>query len=209
MTQTKPIIENGIIAGNLYDKHGSNNIIVKYLMNAFHTSLDKLVAKADISTIHEIGCGEGILSIGWAKQNIQVQASDFSQQVINIAEKNARESKVDIEFKTASIYDLKPGIDDAELIVCCEVLEHLDRPKEGMKILTELAKPYLLVSVPHEPLWSCLNMLRGKYISRLGNTPGHIQKWSKRSFLKFLSSYVDVIEVLTPTPWIMVLCRAK
>ena len=39
---------------------------------------------------------------------------------------------------------------------------------------------HLLVSVPREPLWRALNMLRGAYWRALGNTPGHLNHWSKR-----------------------------
>ena len=52
-------------------------------------------------------------------------------------------------------------------------------------------------------------MARGKYISSLGNTPGHIQHWSKRSFLNMLNKYVDIVEVLTPLPWTIALCHAR
>ena len=39
----------------------------------------------------------------------------------------------------------------------------------------------LLVSVPREPLWRGLNMARGAYMRDLGNTPGHVNHWSKRA----------------------------
>ncbi len=209
MKDDEIIIEDGIIAGNLYDKHGSQNIVVKYLMDGFHRCLDGLVQQTNALDIHEVGCGEGHLSIGLAQRGKHVRGSDFSSQVIDVARQNAIDSQVDIDFKTASIYDLKPGDDRAELVVCCEVLEHLEEPTKGLEVLSSLAAPYLLVSVPREPLWSCLNMMRGKYLGQLGNTPGHVQKWSKGSFVKFLSAYVDVVQVLNPTPWTMVLCRVR
>ena len=39
---------------------------------------------------------------------------------------------------------------------------------------------HLLVSVPREPLWRALNVARGAYLRELGNTPGHVNHWSKR-----------------------------
>lgn len=202
------IIEDGIIVGNLYDKYGSANPVVKYMMKRFHNCLDALISKTGVTEIHEVGCGEGNLSIALAKQNKKVVASDFSGKIIEIASENARRAKVDIKFKIASIYDLTPN-DSAKLILCSEVLEHLHKPNNAMAILEQLADPFLIVSVPREPLWRILNLVRFKYISELGNTPGHVQHWSKNSLLKLLSSYFDIIDVLTPTPWIMVLCRSK
>lgn len=202
------IIENDIIAGNLYDKYGSANPVVKYMMKGFHDCLDTLISKTGVTEMHEVGCGEGNLSIALAKQNKKVVASDFSEKIIEIASENARRAEVDIKFKIASIYNLTPS-DSAKLILCSEVLEHLHNPNEAMAILERLADPFLIVSVPREPLWRILNLIRFKYISQLGNTPGHVQHWSKNSLLKLLSSYFDVMDVLTPTPWIMVLCRLK
>ena len=209
MKENTTIIENSTIAGNLYDKYGSKNPIVKYLMKRFLYSFEELVVSTRATKIHEVGCGEGNLSIKLAKENKTVCASDLSKQIISIARENAVNLHVNINFKVAGIYDLTPENDSAELIVCCEVLEHLEDPQRALTILSRLAKPYLIVSVPREPLWRILNLARGKYISVFGNTPGHIQHWSKTSFMKLLSSYYDIIRVLTPTPWIMVLCRPK
>jgi hypothetical protein len=52
-------------------------------------------------------------------------------------------------------------------------------------------------------------MARGSYIGDLGNTPGHINHWSKRGFLQLLREYVDICEVRSPLPWTLVLCRRK
>ena len=46
---------------------------------------------------------------------------------------------------------------------------------------------WLLVSVPREPLWRGLNLARGSYLRELGNTPGHLNHWSKRRFASLLA----------------------
>ena len=205
----KPIIEDGIIAGNLYDKCGTKNPLARCLLKGFHRSLDTLIGETGAEEIHEVGCGEGHLCIPWARQNKKVRASDFSRQVIEKARDNALRSGVDISFKATSIYDLAPEHDAAELIVCCEVLEHLEKPEQALDILTQLAAPYLIVTVPREPLWRILNVLRGKYVARAGNTPGHIQWWSKDQFLELLSARLEIIRVKCPIPWTMALCRTS
>ncbi|MDI6728691.1 MAG: class I SAM-dependent methyltransferase [Thermodesulfovibrionales bacterium] len=202
------MIKNEVVAGNLFDKYGSRNPIVQFMMKNFISSFKALVSVTGAREIHEIGCGEGHLSIILAEQKKKVRASDFSKQVILKARENAVKNNVDIEFKISSIYDLTPEKDAAELIVCCECLEHLENPEKALNILSGLANPYLIISVPREPLWRLLNMVRFKYVSRLGNTPGHIQHWSKRSFLKLLSPYFVIVETRTPMPWSMALCRS-
>lgn len=193
----------------MYDKYGTKNPVAKYLMNGFIDSLKRLVSTTSAKKIHEVGCGEGQLSIILAQQNKVCCASDVSRPLLNKAEENTKKSGVNIQFKHASIYDLTPEIDGAELIVCCQVLEHIDNPHKALRILAQLANPYIIVSAPREPLWSILNMTRGAYLKNFGNTPDHCQRWSKKEFLKFLNSRLDILQVLSPIPWTIALCRSK
>jgi len=203
------IMKNKLIAGNIYDKYDTSNFIAKHLMNNFLKSLNILVGMSNATDIYEIGCGEGNLSIKLARQDRLVRASDVSPEIISLARANAESKKLDIKFTIANIYDLKPGPDSAELVICCEVLEHLQYPEKALKILSQLANNYALLSVPREPLWRLLNIIGGRYIKRLGNTPGHVQHWSKRRFLELLEPYFNVVKIVTPLPWLMVLCKSK
>jgi len=76
-------------------------------------------------------------------------------------------------------------------------------------VLAGLATPWAIVSVPREPLWRALNLARLKYVGALGNTAGHLNHWSRRSFVDFLERRFDVVEVRSPIPWTMALCRAR
>ncbi len=202
--------EGGMVVGNIYDKYGSRNPIVRWIMKGFADTLTIMVAKASPQTIHEIGCGEGYWVLNWIRQGIKARGSDFSKAVISLACENAQSHGVSPAVFTAkSIYDLEPGHDSADLIVCCEVLEHLENPHAGLAALQSIAKDYLILSVPHEPLWCFLNLARGKYLNSLGNTPGHIQHWSTGTFTDLANQYFNVVEVKTPLPWSILLCRTK
>ena len=101
-----------------------------------------------------------------------------------------------------SIYDLAPGcLADHDLTVCCEVLEHLEDPLEGLEALYRSRAPSLIVSVPREPLWRVMNMVRLRYWGALGNTPGHLNHWSARRFVDFAARRFHVEEVRQPLPW--------
>jgi hypothetical protein len=73
--------------------------------------------------------------------------------------------------------------------------------------MARVASRHLLVSVPREPLWRGLNMARGAYLKDLGNTPGHLNHWSKRAFVSLLSKHGTVVEARSPFPWTMLLVR--
>ena len=70
-----------------------------------------------------------------------------------------------------------------------------------------MARSHLLVSVPHEPLWRLLNMARGAYLREFGNTPGHVNHFTKRGFVRLLSRHGEVLEARSPFPWTMLLVR--
>jgi len=200
--------EGGVVIGNTYDKYGSRNPIVKWMMRRFDAALTELIEKTDPETIHEIGCGEGYWVLRWNAQGLKARGSDFSRDVIEIARENASHFGLPTSiFDSRSIYDLAADQDDADLVVCCEVLEHLENPDAGLRALQRVTRRRLIVSVPQEPLWCALNLARGKYIDQWGNTPGHIQHWSKRDFVRLVSKYFDVIEIKSPLPWTMLLCR--
>lgn len=202
--------EDGIVVGNTYDKYGSRNPIVRRIMQGFDDSLSGLIRKAAPTTIHEVGCGEGYWVLRWNQEGMAARGCDFSSQVIEIACDNAKERGLpDTLFQAKSIYDLDATHDKADLIVCCEVLEHLEFPERGLEALQRVVEKHLIVSVPREPIWCALNLVRGKYLAAWGNTPGHIQHWSRTSFIKMVSKYFEVIEIKNPLPWTMLLCRPR
>ncbi len=202
------LAENGVVIGNNFDKYGSSNPIVRWMMNGFEVTLSELVAKASPESIHEIGCGEGYWVLRWNQQGLSARGCDFSKNVVEIARENAiSQGLAPTLFESRSIYDLDPVQDSADLVVCCEVLEHLENPEAGLQAMQRVTRQHLIISVPQEPLWCGLNLMRGKYIPRWGNTPGHIQHWSRHGFVDLVSKYFEIIETKSPLPWTMLLCR--
>jgi 2-polyprenyl-3-methyl-5-hydroxy-6-metoxy-1,4-benzoquinol methylase len=199
----------GIIAGNSYDKYGTKNPIYRFVLNRFLKAFDSLVYQSGARYVHEVGCGEGNLSVRLAKQGYGIYATDLSGRVLCTARKNAKDNGVGIQFESVSIYSLTPVRHTAELVVCCEVLEHLENPIHALKVLGQIAKPYLIVSVPREPIFRIANILRLKYIHRLGNAPGHINHWSKEAMLKLLRTEFEIVKVVDPLPWVIVLCKTR
>ncbi|WP_429243466.1 class I SAM-dependent methyltransferase [Luteibacter sp. 621] len=200
----------GLVIGNTFDKYGSRNIVVRRLMQGFHDALDALVARASPAAIHEVGCGEGYWIAQWHAAGFTVSGCDISSEVVALARENtATLGLAEATFEVRNIYDLAGRRDPDELVVCCEVLEHLDDPERGLRALQAIVDDYVIVSVPREPIWRALNMVRGKYLADLGNTPGHIQHWSADAFKKLVVRYFDIVEVRNPLPWTMILARAR
>ena len=177
-------------------------------MDGFLGRLEQLVDRTGAREAHEIGCGEGELAIRLARRGLDVRGSDASSEVIAEAGRRARAAGLELEFKAAPVEALKPAEDAAELIVCCEVMEHLDDPQAALEKVARLASPWAIISVPREPLWRLLNLARLQYVSELGNTPGHLQHWSRRGFVRFVERRLELVELHSPPPWTMALCRS-
>ena len=203
------IEDNGTIAGNITDKYNTQNPIFRLMMENFLASAKSLILpiKKEITSVTEVGCGEGHFSVelaSWGFDNIR--ACDFSTPIIQKARETHRKEK--INFYPRSIYDINTE-DAADLMICVEVLEHLKQPREALRQLNAQTKQYCLLSVPNEPWWRMANMLRGKYLRDLGNTPGHLQHWSTRHFRSLISEYFEITAIRTPFPWTMILGRKR
>ncbi|OOG51069.1 methyltransferase domain-containing protein [Rhodanobacter sp. C01] len=197
-------------AGNFYDKYNTRNPVARAMMQGFLRSFADLARLASpVGTALEIGCGEGELSIRLAAAGWRVQGCDIAQEAVEEARRRAQVAGVSIPFRVLNVLDAKGEFETSDLVVCCEVMEHLEDPAAALDILIELSSDYVLVSVPREPVWRVLNMARGRYWKEFGNTPGHIQHWSRASFLELLERRLEIIAVRSPLPWTLALCRVK
>jgi 2-polyprenyl-3-methyl-5-hydroxy-6-metoxy-1,4-benzoquinol methylase len=182
--------------------------VERRLVRGFCDELERLAIGSGARDVHEVGCGEGELLLRLARRGLSARGSDVSESVIEEARGRAAAAQLEVSFRATPIEALDPSADRAELVLCCEVLEHLDDPEAALEVVAALARPWAIVSVPREPLWRLLNLGRLKYVRDLGNTPGHLQHWSRRSFLGFLERRLEVVAVRTPVPWTMALCRS-
>jgi len=193
--------------GNTYDKYGSKNPVVKRLMAGFHASLDELWERARPESVLDIGCGEGVLTSQWAGRlgDGRVVGIDLDDPGLR-AEWRSR-ARPNLEFRAEEATRLSYSDDEFDLVAAIEVLEHVPEPESTLREMARVARRWLLVSVPREPLWRGLNMARGAYWGALGNTPGHVNHWSKRRFVALLERYGTVEETRSPFPWTMLLVR--
>ncbi len=196
----KHIVDDGVVAGT-GDKYQTRNPLSKYLIRQFDENIAALVRKVAPKTVLEIGCGEGhTTQLILEHSDAEVVSTDISEKIIRIAEEHIANQRV--QFDVLNIYDAARQFDQQfDLIVCCEVFEHLDEPEMALVQLAKLNSANLIISVPNEPLWRVLNMLRGAYLSDLGNTPGHLQHWGTRAFKRFVEQQFAIVSCHTPIPW--------
>jgi len=198
-------IENGIIVGTSGNKFSTKNPLAIYLLKGFGNAIVQMVRSISPTNILEVGCGEGhVTKLILENSNARILATDISQSIIDQTRKDLNDARVIYQVGPLETLTCEGHFD---LVVCCEVLEHLYDPDVGLDRLRSFNADWYLLSVPREPIWRAMNMARGTYLSQWGNSPGHIQHWSKRSFLRLVSRYFEIVQVKSPLPWTVLLCR--
>jgi SAM-dependent methyltransferase len=206
---TGPVPVEEVPTGNTFDKYGSENPIVKRLMAGFHASLDELWGIASPRSVLDVGCGEGVLTSAWAERlgDGRVVGTDLDDPKLRAEWE--RRSRPNLEFRAEEATGLPFASGEFDMAAAIEVLEHVPQPEQTLGEMARVAEHWLLVSVPREPIWRMVNIARGAYWKSLGNTPGHVNHWTKVGFKSLLTQFGAVEEVRSPFPWTMLLVRLE
>jgi SAM-dependent methyltransferase len=198
---------SAVPTGNTFDKYGSTNPVVRRLMSGFARTLDELFAQAAPESVLDVGCGEGVLTEQWAQRlgDGRVVGTDLDDP--KLAAEWAGRRRPNLQFQVMPVQSLTFADDTFDLVAATEVLEHLEHPAAAVAEMARVARRWLLVSVPHEPLWRALNLARGAYLRDLGNTPGHLNHWTRAGFVSMLGAHGQVVQTRSPFPWTMLLVR--
>jgi len=196
-----------MIAGNVYNKYGSRNPLVRRLMAGFYSALTDLIQPLPVERCLEVGCGEGRLMshLKELRKEMVIWGSDISEEILRVA----ADMNCDCSLVAAPVESLPFETGAFDLVVACELLEHVAQPRLALAEIERVTNSYVLVSVPWEPIWRLLNLLRGSYITRWGNTPGHINHWSRQGFIRLLELHLNILKIKTPLPWTMALCQKR
>jgi 2-polyprenyl-3-methyl-5-hydroxy-6-metoxy-1,4-benzoquinol methylase len=202
------IASHAVPAGNVYDKYATRNPLARGLVAGYRAALVELVELAAPESLIDVGCGEGVLSAGLADRvDGPVLAVDSGASAL--AAHWAANAAPNLRYRRADATAL-PAPDGAyDAASALEVLEHLRGPDAALAEMRRVARRWLIASVPREPVWRAANVARGAYLDALGNTPGHVNHWSRRAFLAMLSGHGEVVDVRSPPPWTMALVRVE
>jgi 2-polyprenyl-3-methyl-5-hydroxy-6-metoxy-1,4-benzoquinol methylase len=179
----------------------------RFLIDNFNKVLLDEIKMLDPKTILDAGCGEGFTLQRLKTANIgkKLEGFDYLDKAVKLANRDFP----DLKIRQGDIYNIKAKDNSYEVVICSEVLEHLERPKDALKELVRVSKKHVILSVPQEPLFMIGNFLRGKNIKRFGNDIEHINHWSNKSFEKFVSGYLTVRKNITPLPWTLIVAEKK
>jgi ubiquinone/menaquinone biosynthesis C-methylase UbiE len=158
------------------------------LIDRFRRRLLAVAAGSRPATVLDAGCGEGFVAewLSGAFGGARIVGVDVRDDALR--EASGRVPRAG--FLVGDVMRLPFPDRSFDLVVCTEVLEHVEDPAGALRELRRVARGSVLVTVPHEPFFRAGNLLRGRHIRRLGSTPGHRWTWTRAEFRR-----------LTPGDW--------
>ncbi len=188
-----------------YKKYNSNNPIQRILINNFRKTLFLCLRDLKIDDVLDAGCGEGFILSELKRHNIgkHLEGIDSSKEALFIGKRYFPY----LNLKHGDIYSLPYEDNSFDLVICTEVLEHLEKPNEAINEIKRVSRKYCLLSVPNEPFFKIANFIRGKNLSRWGSDVDHIQCWNSKDFENFIKHKLEILAVKKPFPWTMVLSK--
>lgn len=140
-----------------------------------------IAAMERCSTIYDVGCGSGYKLIKYL--------GDYDTTGFEVPQtlEYLRRQYPDRKWAKASDRVGAP----ADLVICSDVIEHVDNPDDLMRLLISLTRKWLVISTPD----------RHRSYSRFSTyqlgppqTEHHAREWSFREFEKYVRGFVDVRE---------------
>ena len=142
----------------------------RYLLRK-HNIIRFLRKHDDIKTILDVGCGAGELACTLAEMGYKVTAIDFSSDAIDMANGIKRQRRINsnqLKFQLGGLEKLKGKKFD--LVMCLEVLEHIEDDRAVLKQLIDQSNKYVLISVP----------AKQKLFDESDTAVGHFRRYEKK-----------------------------
>jgi len=184
-----------------YIKHTSKSWVQQLLISNFNKRLLQLAKGVHPQAILDVGCGEGFTLQRLKGEGIgkKLEGIDYSKDAIALGKK----THPNIVIKHGDIYALPYKDNSFDLIICSEVMEHLQDPKKALTELARVTKKYCILSVPNEPIFMLGGIVRGTF----PKTIGHINFWTRFGFKRFVEKKFRVVSIYNPFPWTLVLAE--
>ena len=106
-----------------------------------------------------------------------------------------------LEIHQGDLYALPFEDGEFDLVLALEVLEHLEDPAAAVAEMRRVSARAVAVTVPLEPFFRGGNLARGRYVERLGSTPGHLNTWGPVGLRRLLDPVLPGSRWFELFPW--------
>lgn len=204
---TEPATGRLAPASGNYHKHTSANPIQRWLIDRFHRLVLARVRDSGAATALEVGCGEGFV-LGYLRtrlDGVRLEGIDLDDEAVAYARRLV--PGVPVRVGDARRLPYPDGAFD--LVLCLEVLEHLEDPAAALREIRRVTCRFALLSVPNEPWFRLANLARGKNLRTRGDDPDHRRRWNRADFAGLVGQHFAVRRLDAPFPWLVALAEKR
>jgi 2-polyprenyl-3-methyl-5-hydroxy-6-metoxy-1,4-benzoquinol methylase len=187
-------------------KYSSRNPIQWFALRRFFDRIAAELNSLQPETVLEFGCGEGLFLKEIRERGIVLDdyvGLDLREDALA----SARSLHPNGRFERVDLFQWSAPVGGFDLVIASQVLEHLPDPGRALNRLVELCSGQLLLTVPQEPWFRVLNLLRGRDLCRLGNHPEHVNLWTFPRFRNFVADHAEVVHAYRVFPFTVVVAR--
>jgi ubiquinone/menaquinone biosynthesis C-methylase UbiE len=161
----------------------------------------------NVSSVLEVGCGEGFVLDYLVKRNPMLTLSGIDQNPAAVR----MASQITARGITYACADGQhiPYPDSAfEMVIISEVLEHVHTdPTEILREAMRVSRRYLLITVPREPYFQAITDCLLAF--RTINDPEHINFWTKPQLQNWLRQHLTILHYTTRDLYQLALCEKR
>lgn len=156
-------------------------------MDAYQKMLGKIVLRLTPNDkVLEVATGTGLIALGLSSHFRQIDAVDFSQEMIRAAQKKAQESNIEnVRFEVQDANALFYPSESYDAVIIANTLHILPEPEKALKEIKRVLKPGGILIAP---TFVHAGSKKAAFLSRLMSLTGFraYNKWTEKSFHKFL-----------------------
>ena len=191
---------DGFIAG-FYDKTANAHIMEQYKI--WSLSLKKLIPND--AHLLEVAPGPGYLSIELAKGGVnRITGLDISDSFVRIADKNAKQANVRIDFRQGNASTMPFGENEFTHIICTSAFKNFSEPLKALQEMHRVLAPKGIVwlcdmrrDVTNEDIYKYVDdMMKMKGINGLITKMTFKFMLRKRAYTK-----ASILELVSKTPF--------
>ena len=188
-------------------KYLKKNPLRRWLISHYLKTISSLIGCTGVleGEVLDVGCGEGFVAhyLSHHRYDVRLVGMDIDMGVLTVA----RQLNEPAHFIHGDVNRLPLRDHAYELVLCNEVLEHLNDPEQALQEVRRVAKRFCIVSVPREPHYRLANIMIGANFKRWGDDIDHRQRWTKRQFVCFLERHFRIVSIKQPVLWTIALCQ--
>lgn len=139
-----------------------------------------LFKKSNGKTVIDLGCGSAfkLMEMFGNYATLGIELKEACHWLMN-----KYPSRKWVAFENSDPYQL-----EADLVICSDVIEHIDNPDEIMDFLKKIKFSYLVISTPER------DIVRGKKDFGPPENTTHYREWNRSEFKNYVSIWFEVQE---------------